>query len=84
MSDTAPSPGDWAELERLLGEVQVRLDRAVTLSAALGAAGEAERRRVGRLWEETLGRLMAQIRQESRKSRQNLLGWISFRDVLRG
>lgn len=61
-----------------LREALNHLETALNQSVRIVLENEGAKKQIGQKWEQFLGEFIGQVREKGRKSRMNILGWISF------
>jgi hypothetical protein len=64
-----------------LKEALIHLEAALNLSIQTGLENESARKEIGQQWEQFLGQFFGQVKEKGKKSRLNLLSWISFSKI---
>ncbi|ASR47632.1 MULTISPECIES: hypothetical protein [Paenibacillus] len=65
-------------IDNHLREALTHLESALNQSVRCVLENDSTKKEIGLKWEQFLGEFMGQIREKGKKSRLNLLGWISF------
>ncbi|MEC0182833.1 hypothetical protein P4H61_15215 [Paenibacillus peoriae] len=65
-------------IDNHLREALTHLESALNQSVRCVLENDSTKKEIGLKWERFLGEFMGQIREKGKKSRLNLLGWISF------
>lgn len=65
-------------IEFHLREALSHLETALNQSVRIVLENEGAKKQIGRQWEHFLGEFIGQVREKGKKSRINILGWISF------
>jgi hypothetical protein len=65
-------------IDNHLREALTHLESALDQSVRCVLENDSTKKEIGLKWERFLGEFMGQIREKGKKSRLNLLGWISF------
>ncbi|MGW8957923.1 hypothetical protein [Paenibacillus maysiensis] len=65
-------------IDNHLREALTHLESALNQSVRCVLENDSAKKEIGLKWERFLGEFMGQIREKGKKSRLNLLGWISF------
>jgi len=61
-----------------LKEALAHLETAINLSVRSVLENDGAKKEIGLKWEKFLGEFISQVREKGKKSRINLLGWITF------
>ncbi|AET61270.1 hypothetical protein ACWHAM_08125 [Paenibacillus terrae] len=69
---------DEQSIDNHLREALSHLESALNQSVRCVLENDSAKKEIGLKWERFLGEFMGQIREKGKKSRLNLLGWISF------
>ncbi|KZE72433.1 hypothetical protein [Paenibacillus jamilae] len=65
-------------IDNHLREALAHLEMALNQSVRSVLENDSAKKEIGLKWERFLGEFMGQIREKGKKSRLNLLSWISF------
>jgi hypothetical protein len=64
-----------------LNEALIHLETALNLSIQTVLENESARKEIGQQWEKFLGQFFGQVKEKGKKSRINLLSWISISKI---